>query len=101
MRVGKLSRRGQVYLVLRSDQSTLIFSTVTLQRPDVAKAYNEPKWRLSGFRAVVERQRLPAEDFTVGVLIADDDGAEFIMTANQILLAPGKAPRALQMATAQ
>jgi hypothetical protein len=99
MRPGKESRRGQVYLVLRSAQSTLYFSTVTLLRPDVAKAYNEPKWRRSGFRAVIERSRLPAEDFDVGVLIADGDAAEFIMTRNRLLLASGAAARAVHITT--
>jgi hypothetical protein len=94
---GKRSKRGQVYLLLRSPQSTLIFSTVTLPRPDVARAYNEPKWRLAGFRAVIERPRLPAEDFDVGVLIADGDEADFIMTKNQLHLAPGKPPKAVPM----
>ncbi|HUR57210.1 MAG TPA: hypothetical protein VM029_05850 [Opitutaceae bacterium] len=83
---GLASKRGQVYVVLRSEKSFLIYSTVTLQRPDVAKAYKEPSWRLCGFRAVVGRNRLPAEDFQVGVLIADGDEAEFIMTPTKLLL---------------
>jgi hypothetical protein len=99
MRPGKESKRGQVYVVLRSPTSTLIFSTITLQRPDVAKAYNEPKWRRSGFRAVIERPRLPAEDFEVGVLIKDGERAEYKMTANQLQLAPGKAAKAVQLTT--
>jgi hypothetical protein len=65
----------------------------------VAKAYNEPKWRLAGFRAVIERPRLPAEDFDVGVLIADGDEADFIMTKNQLHLAPGKPPKAVPMSS--
>jgi hypothetical protein len=93
---GKLSKRGQVYVMLRSEKSTLIFSAVTLQRPDVAKAYKEPKWRLSGFRAVIARTRLPAEDFDVGVVIVDGDDAEFIMTSNRLQLAPGKEATALR-----
>lgn len=83
---GRVSKRGHVYVVLRSEKTQVIFSTVTLQRPDVATAYKEPKWRLSGFRAVIARPRLPAEDFTIGVLIADGDDAEFIMTPNKLLL---------------
>jgi hypothetical protein len=83
---GLTSKRGQVYVVLRSEKSFLVYSTVTLQRPDVAKAYKEPKWRLCGFRAVIGRNRLPAEDFQVGVLIADGDEAEFIMTPTKLLL---------------
>lgn len=101
MRPGKVSRRGQIYLVLRSPQSTLFFSTVTLQRPDVAAAHKEPDWRLSGFRAVIKRERLPAEDFEVGVLIKDGDRAEFAMTTNRLLLAPGREARAERAATAE
>lgn len=83
---GEPSKRNQIYVVFKSPHSTLIFSTVTLLRPDVAKAYKKPEWRRSGFRAVVERSRLPAEDFEVGVLIEDPNGAEFIMTPRRIEL---------------
>jgi hypothetical protein len=95
---GKLSKRGQVYVVLRSAKSLLYFSTVTLQRPDVAKAYNEPKWRLAGFRAVIGRQRLPAEDFEVGVLIAEDeDSGEFLMTQNRLLLSTHEEAKVVRL----
>jgi hypothetical protein len=89
------SQRGQIYVILKSDRSTLIFSTVTLLRPDVAKAYDAPDWRRSGFRAVIERSRLPAEDFEVGVLIADRNGGEYLMTTNRVELAPGKTSLAV------
>jgi hypothetical protein len=84
---GVVSKRGQVYLILKSERSQLIFSSATLQRPDVAKAYKEPDWRLCGFRAVIGRERLPAENFQVGVLIAHGDDAEFIMTDRWVELA--------------
>jgi hypothetical protein len=84
--------------VLRSAKSLLYFSTVTLQRPDVAKAYNEPKWRLAGFRAVIGRQRLPAEDFEVGVLIAEDeDSGEFLMTQNRLLLSTHEEAKVVRL----
>jgi hypothetical protein len=98
---GRRSKRGEIHVVLRSPQSTLIFSTVTLLRPDVAKAYDESKWRRAGFRAVIERARLPAEDFSVGVLIADGSRAGFIMTNNQILLSSADAARAVPASAAQ
>lgn len=76
----QLSKRGQVHVVLRSKSRQLIYSAVTIMRPDVAKAYNEPRWHLSGFRFVVARNRLPAEDFQVGLLIAEGGRAEYVMT---------------------
>lgn len=92
---GHASKRDQIYVVLRSERSTLLFSTVTLLRPDVARAYDKPEWRRSGFRAVIERSRLPSEDFEVGVLIADRNGGELLMTTNRLELAPGKPARAV------
>jgi hypothetical protein len=73
---------------------------LTLQRPDVARAYQQPKWRLCGFRAVIGRNRLPAEDFEVGVLIRDGDEAEFVMTKNRLQLAPAKDPLSGRTTTA-
>jgi hypothetical protein len=75
-----VSRRGQVHVVLRSKTKQLFFTTVTLQRPDVAKAYNEPRWRLSGFRFVASRDRLPVDDFQIGLLIENGRKSEFVMT---------------------
>jgi hypothetical protein len=84
------SVRGSIYVVLQSATSTRIYSTVTLLRPDVAKAYREPRWRRSGFRAVIPRAELPAEDFTVGVLIDRGDAAEFRLTRHRLDLSQGK-----------
>ena len=96
----RLSRRGQVYVVLQSKKSRLIFSSVTLQRTDVATAYKEPKWLYSGFRAVINRARLPAENFEVGVLIVDEGKAEFVMTASRLELGTpeGRAEHAIAAA---
>jgi hypothetical protein len=93
---GKTAKRGTVCVVLRSAQSNLVFSTVTLQRTDVAAAYKEPRWRFSGFRAVIRRDQLPAEDFTVGVVIAGRGKADMVMTPNRLDLTsmPGKAMHA-------
>ncbi len=86
---GLTSKRGQVYVVLRSEKSVHYFSTVTLPRDDVARAYREPKWRLGGFRAVIDRDLLPAEDFEIGVLIAGRR-PELRMTGNRLLLSAEK-----------
>lgn len=92
---GRPSRRGQVHVVLKSEKTFLVATTVTLQRPDVAKAYQEPGWRLSGFRAVIGTGRLPAEDFEVGVLIDDEDEPEYVMTGHRLLLS-GSTPAAVR-----
>jgi hypothetical protein len=83
---GKTSQRGQVHVVLQSEKATLFFTSLTLPRRDVARAYEEPRWRLSGFRAVIDREDLPAEDFAVGVLIAEGVEVELTMTENRLLL---------------
>jgi hypothetical protein len=86
----RASTRGSIYVVLQSAATTRIYSTVTLLRPDVANAYREPRWRRSGFRAVIPRDELPAEEFTVGVLIDHGDSAEYRLSRHRIDLSPGK-----------
>jgi hypothetical protein len=68
-----------------------------LQRTDVATAYKEPRWRYSGFRAVIRRDRLPKEDFAVGVLVVTKGQAEFLMTGNRLELS-GAEPRVIRPA---
>jgi hypothetical protein len=80
------SKRGQVYLMLRSRDTTCYFSALTLPRQDVATIYHQPRWRLSGFRAVIDRARLPSSDFEVGVLIDNDGGGEYALTKHRLLL---------------
>lgn len=87
---GEESHRGQTYLVLRSANNVYYYSALTLQRPDVAKAYDTPEWRLCGFRAVIGRSRLPKGDFEVGVLIDNDDGGEYKMTGHRLHLVEGE-----------
>jgi hypothetical protein len=88
---GEESKRGEVHVVLRSAQSQLIFTSVTLQRTDVAQAYKEPKWRLCGFRAVIGRKDLPAQNFEIGVLITGHGVPQYQMTVNRLELASAEA----------
>jgi hypothetical protein len=91
---GRLSRAGQVFVVLRSPKTFLVFSALTQRRPDVVQAYREPRFMRSGFCAVIERGELPAEDFDVGLLTTIDGRAEYTMTTHRVLLSsavPGVA----------
>jgi hypothetical protein len=89
---GEVAKRGQVHLVLRSGDTTHVFRTVTITRPDVAAATKHPDWRLSGFRFALRRDRLPTGEFQVGLLIDDGDTPEYVMTAHRLqLIGDGKA----------
>ena len=92
---GIASRRGEIFVVLKSASRQLLFSTVPLQRSDVAAAYHEPRWRYCGFRAVIRRGRLPQEDFTAGVVLMKDGGPQVIMTPNRLDLS-GTEARAIR-----
>lgn len=91
-RPGCESERGQIHLLLRSATETHVFSTVTIQRPDVAQAHAPEAWGKSGFRFVRRRERLPVGEFQVGFLFIHEGGAEFMMTAHRVsLVGEGKA----------
>jgi hypothetical protein len=78
------SRRGEIYLVLRSPTTDIIYTTVSNSRPDVAAAHSNPDWRLCGFKFAVTRWRLPAEELRLGILIKQGDEAEYIMTEHRL-----------------
>ncbi len=78
------ARRGDVFLVLRSPTRFLTFPTVTIRRADVAAAYQNPAWRLCGFRFALDRDRLPPDDYQVGVLVRTRAGPVYTLTAHRL-----------------
>jgi hypothetical protein len=76
----RLSKSGQIHVVLRSEKSFLVFSTLSMPRPDVAKAFGQPDWRECGYNFVTARKNLPKEKFQIGLLIADGHRTEVKMT---------------------
>lgn len=79
------SRRGEIYLIFRSPKENIIYTTVSMSRPDVAAAHS-PDWRLCGFRFAVGRWRLPPEELQVGIMIKDGNHAEYVMTEHRLRL---------------
>lgn len=99
---GRSSKRGDVKVVLEADDRFSAFTTLTLQRPDVARAYGQPRWRLCGFRAVIRRDQLSARNFRVGVLVGGRRAGEYVMTDNLLPLEPASVLRPKeQLATRQ
>ena len=94
------SKPGQVHVVLKSEKSFLVFSTFGVARPDVAKAFKQPLWQHCGYNFVLQRNRLPAENFQIGLLIRDGDRSELKMTEHWIRLS-STAPGASSLATSE
>ncbi len=78
--------RGQIHVVLHSEECELVLTTLSVQRPDVANAHREPRWLRCGFRFVVPRSQLPAGDFQIGLLIENGGSAEYWMTSERLSL---------------
>lgn len=83
---GHETTRGSLHLVLRSEHKMHVYTTVAITRPDVAEAMKEPNWQRAGFRFARGRDRLPAGEYQIGLLIADRRRTEYIMTAHRINL---------------
>jgi hypothetical protein len=84
------SKRGQIHVVLRSEKSFLVFSTLSMPRPDVAKAFGHPEWRYCGYNFVTSRHRLPRENFQIGLLIDENGRTELKMTEQRLDLSTGQ-----------
>jgi len=93
---GERSRRGAIHVVLRSAKTTLYFTTLSVPRPDVAKAYKEPLWHYCGYNFALLRHRLPDEDFQIGLLLSDGNRTEYVMTDQWLRLSdPALKPELL------
>jgi hypothetical protein len=89
---GRASERGQIHLILRSGADTHLFTTVSISRPDVAQATNQPGWELSGFRFARRRDRLPTGEYQIGFLLTVGGKSEYTMTAHRVrLIGEGQA----------
>jgi hypothetical protein len=83
-RAGRPSAPDQIHLVLQSDHSRHIFTTINQLRNDVTAAHPQETWLQSGFRFQRRRWLLPAENFQIGLLIYSQGRAEFVMTAHRL-----------------
>lgn len=81
---GREIKPNQIHVILRSTSSRLIFTTLPVERADVAQAYPHEQWRESGFHFQRRRWLLPPENYQVGLLIDSEQGPEFIMTAHRL-----------------
>ena len=81
---GRTSQSGCIRVVLRSPKSLLVFNTVGIPRPDVAKAFGHPEWRNCGYNFVAARDSIPRENFQIGLLIEDHGRSEIKMTAQHL-----------------
>lgn len=83
-RAGRTAAANEIHLVLQSQKSRHIFSTIPIDRTDVAAAHPQENWLHSGFRFQLRRWLVPAEDFQIGVLVYSEGRAEFMMTAHRL-----------------
>lgn len=81
---GLEAKPGQIFVVLQSEKSRHIFSTLSTERPDVSSVHRSERWRQSGFRFQVRRWLLPAENFQLGLLLQSARGTEYILTAHRL-----------------
>jgi len=83
---GRAAVRGSIHLVLRSAQSTHVYSAVPTTRPDVAQALRQPKWVDAGFHFARRLDRLPAGEYHLGFLIDDGSRPEFTLSAHRVVI---------------
>jgi hypothetical protein len=90
---GRRSRRGEIHVLLRSETRSIVLTTFPVARPDVAKAMQAPLWHHCGYNFVIKRERLPRENFQIGLILTDGVRSELKLTGHWLNLAPA-APAA-------
>jgi hypothetical protein len=77
--------RGDIHVILRSAETSAVFTAVPVRRADVVKAYGNEDWEWSGFRFAILRDRLPPGDYQIGFLVAGEDPV-FVMSQHRLNL---------------
>ena len=72
---GQDSLNSETYIVLKSARRTYVFTTETVVREDVTKAFKELNLNLdySGFTALIPARKIAGGEYTVGIYITKDD----------------------------
>ncbi len=83
-RPGFVSAPGQIHVILLSETTRTVYTTVSMRRPDVDASEPRYEWDYSGFRLQYRHWALPHENFQIGIMIVSDQGAEFVMTAHRL-----------------
>lgn len=75
----------KIYLVLQSPSETYIFDTFSQKRPDVTAAFKDSGLNLdySGFISLIPSNRLPENQFTIGLLLQQRNYEYFAYTKSQ------------------
>lgn len=81
-------KRGQLHVVFRSDQQFIVYRAVPVRRPDVAKVFQSPNARFSGFRLALPADELPPGEYQVGMLFKRGNQADYIMTDHRLNVPP-------------
>jgi hypothetical protein len=88
----QIPKRGHTFLVLKSKQRFLIFKTVSITREDVVSAQGRPELALAGFRTTITRDRIPPDDYQIGLLFRVGDSGYYTMTDHRLDLKTTSAP---------
>jgi hypothetical protein len=85
-RPDEITRAGDVAVVFRSADIAIAFEATPQVRPDVAAAFERPDAMHAGFELRVPRGQLPPGVFGIGVCFDLDDGPQYMMTANTVVI---------------
>lgn len=86
---GRTPPRSSVRLLLRSNQTTHVFTTVTVPREDVPVVMQQPGWTNAGFHFARRLAKMPAGEYQIGLLVSDGGKSYYTMTEHRLRIPSG------------
>ena len=85
--------RGAISVILRRENISYVYSSVTVPRNDVPAIMRQPNWGNAGFSLALPAADIPSGEYRIGLLVHAGGRDEYVMTARKITI-PDAVPRA-------
>ena len=80
---GSTMDKTEKYIVLKDKNQSIIYSTLSQNRPDVTKYFKASNLDKSGFHCTIKKEKLPSSSFEVWLLLVDKNGKQVSISVNK------------------
>ncbi len=82
-RKGSTMDKTKKYIVFKDKNQSIIYSTLSQNRPDVTKYFKASNLDKSGFHCTIKKEHLPSSSFEVWLLLIDKNGKQISIPVNE------------------
>lgn len=82
--------KDSIFIVLKSDSKQYLISTKMYPRPDITMVYKKENLNNSGFKITLSNENIQSGEYSLGILIKNNDKSLHFKTTNEKIVIPEK-----------